>query len=80
MKTKVKALETFYHGKDRAEIGGEYQFTKGDAEDLAKAGLVEIVEDKAIDTPRLQDVKMADAPENKMAEAHANKSRSKKAD
>lgn len=78
MKTKVKALQTFVHGRERAEIDGEYQFTKGDAEDLAKAGLVEIVEEKAIETPRLQDVKMEDAPENKMAEAPSNKSRQKK--
>lgn len=80
MKTKVKALETFYHGKERAEIGGEYQFTKGDAEDLAKAGLVEILEEKAVQTSRFQDMKMEDAPENKMADAPANKSRAKKAD
>lgn len=80
MKTKVKVLQKFYHGNKMVEQGKPASFTKGDAEDLAKAGLVEIVEDKAIDTPRLQDVKMADTPENKMADAPSNKSRSKKAD
>jgi len=80
MKTKVKALQKFYHGNKMVEQGRPDHFSKGEAEELAKAGLVEIVDDKAIDTPRLQDVKMADAPENKMADTPANKSRSKKAD
>lgn len=78
MKTKVKALQKFYHGNKMVEQGKRADFTKGEADELAKAGLVEVVEDKAIEAPRLQDVKMADAPENKMAEAPANKSRSKK--
>lgn len=80
MKTKVKVKEIFYHGKTPYAIGDEPEFTKGEADELAKAGLVQVVEDKPIDTPRLQDVKMADTPENKMAEAPANKSRSKKAE
>lgn len=78
MKTKVKALQKFYHGNKMVEQGKRADFTKGEADELAKAGLVEVVEEKPIGTPRLQDVKMEDAPENKMADAPRNKSTAKK--
>jgi hypothetical protein len=40
---KVKALDHFQHGRVAAARGGEYNFSKGDADDLVKAGLVELV-------------------------------------
>ena len=76
MKTKVKVKEVFYHGKTPYAIGEEAEFTKGDAEDLAKSGLVELVGNQA----EPAEAKMGAEPENKMADAPANKSRSKKAD
>lgn len=75
MKTKVKVKEIFYHIKTPYAVGEETEFTKGDAEDLAKAGLVEILDDKA----PAADTKMEAAPKNKMADSPVNKA-SKKAD
>lgn len=80
MNVEVKALDSFLHGKNDVVRGESFKVTKPEAEELAKSGLVEMVEEKAIETPRLQDVKMEGAAENKMAEAPANKSRQKKAD
>lgn len=78
MKVNVTIKSQFVHGNKPYIPGEPAQFTKAEANDLEKSGLVEVggdVEDESVDS------KMADAPENKMADAPANKStRSKKAE
>jgi hypothetical protein len=77
MKVNAKIKSSFVHGNKPYAPGDEGQFTKAEANDLEKSGLIEVgseVEDEQAET------KMAHAPENKMAEAPANKSRQKKAD
>lgn len=74
MKTKVKALQKFYHGNKMIEPGKSASFTKGEAEEMSKAGLVEIVEDASPES----ETKIDAAPENKMADAPRNKSTTKK--
>lgn len=70
MKVNVKALSSFQHGRVDAKRGVTYDdFSKGEAEDLAKAGLVEIVGE---DHPE-PETKMQAPVENKMADAPANK-------
>ena len=63
---------------------GEIDFNEDTGERIYKKFDVPVDEEesdeKLIQTPRLQDVKMADTPENKMADTPANKSRSKKAE
>lgn len=73
MHTKVKALTSFVHGATVLSHGQEAHFTKGDAEELAKSGLVEIVTHDDSDS-LLGDEKMAGDIDNKMAKAPANKS------
>lgn len=76
MKIKVKALQRFFHGRQMADAGGEYEFTKGDAEQMEKNGLVEIVgESDPAETKMADPVenKMADAPDNKMERPTSNK-------
>ena len=77
MKVNAKIKSSFVHGNKPYAPGGEGQFTKAEANDLEKSGLIEISGDAEEDP---DDTKMADAPENKMADAPANKSRQKKAD
>lgn len=69
MKVNVKALSSFQHGQIDAKRGMPYEFSKGEADDLAKAGLVEIVDEAKPE----QETKMQPATENKMADAPANK-------
>jgi hypothetical protein len=75
MQTKVKALDSFFHGRVSAERGSEYQFPKGEADELVKAGLAEIVshDDGEAQEPAPADEKMSVQLENKMAESPANK-------
>lgn len=42
MKTKVKALTSFMHGRVHAHLGDEIEVTKGEADELVNAGLVQI--------------------------------------
>lgn len=75
MKVNAKVKTPFYHGNKPFAEGGNGEFTKAEAHDLEKSGLIEIgseVESEPVET------KMAEAPENKMAEAPANKSRASK--
>ena len=76
MEVKVKALDSFHHGRMSADIGKEYTFHKGEADELAKLGLVEIMAEKA---EPAAETKMEAAPKNKMADAPVNKA-AKKAD
>lgn len=77
MKVNATVKSPFYHGNKPFAEGDMRQFTKAEAHDLEKSGLIEIGGEVSEDE---QETKMADAPENKMAEAPANKSRTKKAD
>lgn len=77
MTVEVKALDAFLHGKFDVKRNDTFHTNKHDADDLLKAGLVELVEEKAApDT----ETKMEAAPKNKMADAPTNKAASKKAD
>lgn len=75
MKVNATVKSPFYHGNTPYAEGETGQFTKAEANDLEKSGLIEIggeAEEEA-------DTKMDAAPENKMADAPANK-RTKKAE
>lgn len=51
MKTKVKALTSFVHGRVQAYQGDEVEVTKAEAEELTKAGMVQAAgEDGGNDT------------------------------
>lgn len=81
MKTKVKALDSFVHGRTHLVAGDEAEFSKGEADELLKAGLVEIAgqqEEVAPPDASQQDAKMDDEPQNKMEAAPENKSTGKK--
>lgn len=74
MKVNVKALSGFMHGRANVAPGDTLAFNKMEAEDLQKAGLVEITGDAPADAGEddlLGDggAKMDAAPENKMASA-----------
>lgn len=71
MKIKVIALSSFAHGAEMYHEGRPGEFTKGEADDLEKAGLVEIVKGDSADEDLVG--KMDDAPQNKMAEPVSNK-------
>lgn len=84
MELKVKALDSFCHGPLHAHIGVEYPMQKATADELVKAGLVEVVSgDTAPQTGVTDSQENVDdligggkaeaAPENKMAPAPANK-------
>lgn len=77
MTVEVKALDSFLHGKFDVKRGDMFKTNKPDAEDLVKAGLVEMVEEKAAPAA---EAKMEAAPKNKMADAPTNKASTKKAD
>lgn len=76
MNVQVKALDSFAHGRVSAHRNDTVTLNKGDAEELAKLGLVEILDDNAAAAP---ETKMEAAPKNKMADAPVNKA-AKKAD
>ena len=78
MRINVKAKSSFYHGNQSLTEGQEAQFFKYEAEDLEKAGLVEIIGEAQPEQAEESGVKMEEAPLNKMADAPANKSRTKK--
>lgn len=85
MKTTATALGSFAHGAKQYVAGDQVEATKGEAEELRKAGLVAF-EDVApqtgvTDSPAAEDDlddlvggdKAEAAPKNKMAPAPANK-------
>jgi hypothetical protein len=89
MKTKIKATASFMHGRIRADAGDELEVTKGEADEMVKAGLVQIVNDEQAaqseqpaETQQMTaesepaqsvEAKMAEAPENKMEDVPENK-------
>lgn len=79
MKTQAKALQNFQHGRLTAEAGTQYEFSKGDAADLVKAGLVEVIDEQPAPQvarePAVTEVatKMAVDVQNKMDEPSINK-------
>lgn len=75
MNVEVKAVSSFTHYRWNANVGDTNKVPKPEATELEKAGLVEIVGEGQPE----QETKMDDVLENKMAEAPANKSRTKKA-
>lgn len=89
MKSNVKALTSFVHGRVKMEEGDEHEFTKAEADELFKAGLVMHVtyeqeaEKSAFADEDVGDLlgegeqKMDDAPENKMEAAPKNKAEPK---
>lgn len=72
MKTKVKALTMFVHGRTDAVSGETYELSKSDADELIAAGLVEQVKEPAKKEAEVED-KEAAPVENKMEEAPENK-------
>ncbi len=74
---KVKALDSFSHGRLRMEREQTANINSLDAEDLVKVGLVEIVgapdEPEAVDD--LVGGKMEPVTQNKMDQAPSNKRR-----
>lgn len=70
MKVKVKAATSFMHGRVIAHVGDEVELTKGEADELRAAGLVQDAEVKAEPAP---ENKMDEPPVNKMDTAPANK-------
>lgn len=72
MKIKLRALQNFQHGRLGAEAGNEYEFTKGDADDLIKAGLAEIIAEQSAPV-EAADTKMAPEVQNKMEATPTNK-------
>lgn len=67
MNVDVKAKSAVAHGRHSAVRGETFPVTKGEAEELQKAGLVEIVGDAQ------PQEKQAPEVENKMDDAPANK-------
>lgn len=90
MKIKVKAITSVMHGRHHMQAGDELEVTKGEADELQKAGLVQIVgEQEAAAQPGTPDTKVAaedltgvekmeDEPQNKMEPAPENKAGGKK--
>lgn len=79
---KITALDSFAHGRIQYVKGDPVEVSKGEAEDLRKAGLVTVGTDDGPKTATdsqddLDDLvggeKMDEAPKNKMAPAPANK-------
>ena len=71
---KVKALDTFSHGRLSTKRGDLYTMNPVDADELAKAGLVEIVGDAAEDSiDDLVGGKAAPMVSNKMEPKPKNK-------
>lgn len=61
-KIKVRATMMFVHGRINAERGQELELSKGEADDLTKAGLVEHTTENSTAQPAV-DAQMASAPE-----------------
>lgn len=95
MKTKVKALTSFVHGRMHVTPDDDaFEVSKGEADELQKAGLVQLADEQEEATqPAAQDAeaddvtdilgddadgKMEDAPRNKMDAAPDNKGAGKK--
>lgn len=86
MKIKVQAVTSFSHGALNTHVGQEIELTKPEATELQAAGLVSIVAGppaepghEPADERRDDGAKIAGAPENKMADAPANKTSKSKA-
>lgn len=69
MKVNATIKSPFYHGNQPFAEGETGQFTKAEAHDLEKSGLIEVTGDAE---PEVE-AKMADAPENKMVKSTSNK-------
>lgn len=62
-KIQVKAVTMFVHGRFNVMHGQELEMSKGEADDLIKAGLVQVVEgDKAQAEQPAIDAQLASAP------------------
>jgi len=68
MKTKVKALTSFMHGRVHAHLGDELEVTKGEADELEKVGLAAPVKDE----PAPVEQSKAPAPEKAPQAAEAD--------
>ncbi|MDQ1834656.1 hypothetical protein, partial [Massilia scottii] len=90
--TEIKALDQFSHGRLSMAAGDTETIELIEARELAKAGLVEIVDDAPAVAPEPEpaeaagdtetidsSTKMGDEPENKMADAPMNKTSKSKA-
>lgn len=73
MQVKVKALSNVAHGRFNLKRGQEFTLTKGESEELQKAGLVEIVGESDASEDAEQGAKMEVAPQNKMMPPAENK-------
>lgn len=71
MNVSVKVTSAFVHGNKPYAVGDTAEFTKTEAADMAKTGLIEVIGDAE---PSANGAKMDDAVQNKMANATANKS------
>lgn len=76
MHVKATALDSFFHGRKGYAAGDPVILSKGEAADMEKSGLVEIVSEHEGDEE--EDLlgeggKMEAAPQNKMEKAPANK-------
>lgn len=69
MQVTVKALDSFFHGRQSAVKNDTFKVGKGEADELVKSGLVEIVADEP-------SMKMDEPIENKMEAEPENKSTS----
>jgi hypothetical protein len=91
MKTKIKATTSFMHGRIHAHAGDELEVSKGEADDLVKAGMAEVAAEAQAEEQTaapvapddgvddlLGDAKMEDAPQNKMEAEPDNKAGGKK--
>lgn len=79
MKVKATVKSHFVHGNQPFAEGDTGEFTKAEATDLEKSGLIVIGEDAPAEEDLLGDgEKMAGTPENKMADAPRNKTTVKK--
>lgn len=87
-KVKIKAVTSFSHGNLDATMGGTYSLNKGDAQELEKIGLAEIVTGDDTEEPEQpdpadllgdDDEKAAEPVENKMESAPENKAAPKTA-
>lgn len=77
MKITVKALTSFMHGRIHAHAGDEVEVTKGEADELAKAGMAQIVEEKAVPAEEPEGAKMDTTVQNKMEAEPENKAAKK---
>ncbi|NIA00825.1 hypothetical protein [Massilia sp. CCM 8734] len=90
--TKIKALDQFSHGRLSMAAGDTDMIELVEARELVKAGLIEIADEAPAMAPESEPApaagdtdtieggpKMADAPENKMADEPMNKASKAKA-